>query len=402
MIRSIVLFSHDSPRRGSGLRLALPLALVVVLVAMQPVYGGTKVLPKGKKTKPTNLQQILRAGAFSSAQEQKDFDDYFNITFYPEVTQCPRFPAKPPQGFNENFDPVKTLRGYLDLASKADSQDVYDDLSKLTLSFMDTVAKDDDFENYARVTAVLMMAEVNKPQATNQLLGLIKTQSQTAEALRVFALIGIRQQARQGWITDPAVAKNVVKFMVVLLTYPKFALAPGPNLDGACWMDGLAAEILGLMKTTADGSSVEAVPKALLKMVLNDPKDVQMGGHLMLSQRCQAAKALSQLNYVNPIDTQPYVTALTILARDILKSPHAANANDLLARRFLLASLRNVQAAFNVLEGISQGAAKKQAAEVGAGLKQDCDALDRNKPNAAAIKTMVEQRLQAIEKYIPK
>ena len=192
------------------------------------------------------------------------------------------------------------LAGYrrqlqIDFRNAAKKKEVHQALSTLVLNFMTKLAADyspKDFHPSSRVNAILMIGELNdregpgnptpKVAALRVLTKAVNDPNQL-DAVRAAAMVGIFRHGKLGAIVTGTARNDVGKTARTILTTPKPA---GRSADGHAWMQGQAAEILGLLGAV-DSKGSEA--KMLISLVLD--------AKLPFSTRCLAAEAMGKLNY---------------------------------------------------------------------------------------------------------
>ena len=248
-----------------------------------------------------NKVTVLKRGKFESAEEEKQFVEYYNKYSFPRWTtpdyRSRQLPLK---------DVIGEIHRELTAASVPQDQQVYRKLADLLLAFMGPLAKGTEFHPLSRYNAMLAIGELNVPETVPILVGTVKDPKQL-DAVKVAAMVGLTRHANASvvGITDADTVKLVTDAMVAIANAP---VVEGDKADGQIWMQGQAAEILGLLGSPGrDG----AVATALQKMVAD--------AALPLSQRCKAAHAIGLLNWSGTtVPADPLIKALRGLAADIV------------------------------------------------------------------------------------
>lgn len=230
------------------------------------------------------VQQIF-VGGFASDADRALFENYYKRYDLKRWTMV------------ENRADVEAYRRQLqvDLRNAAKQAEVHATLSALVLNFMSKLAADyspKDFHPAPRVNAMLMIGQLNdkeepagpapKEDALPVLAKAVSDPEQL-DAVRAVAMVGIIRHGKLDGIATDAARSAVGKTVVALLTAPKPAAR---SADAHAWMQGQAAEILGLVGTV-DSKGTEA---KLLALLVRDSK-------LPFSTRCLAAEAMGKLNY---------------------------------------------------------------------------------------------------------
>lgn len=275
-------------------------------VAAQDEPGGEaaekwKVIEPDKKVKFPNKMTVLKRGKFESADEEKQFAEYYNKFSFPRWTMSDFRNRQPPQK-----DIVGEIHRELLAAAVAQDPQVYRKLADLLLAFMVPLSKGAEYHPLTRYNAMLAIAEANVPETVPILVSTVKDSKQL-DAVKVAAMIGLSRHANANivGIADADAAKLVTDAMVAIAAAP---VAEGDKADGQIWMRGQAAEVLGLLGSPGrDG----AVATALEKMIGD--------ATLPVSQRCKAAHALGQLNWSGAtVAAEPLIKALRSLATDVV------------------------------------------------------------------------------------
>ena len=238
------------------------------------------------------VQQMF-VGGFSSDADLKLLADYYK-----------RYDLKRWTMVKNRAD----LEGYrrqlqVDLRNAGKKTEVHQALSALVLDFMTKLAADyspKDFHPASRVNAILMIGNLNdkeepagpapKAAALPVLTKAVNDPNQL-DAVRAAAMVGIIRHGKLGAIVTGSARSEVGKTAVTFLTTPKPA---SRRADGHAWMQGQAAEILGLLGAV-DNQGSEA--KALALLVLD--------AKLPFSTRCAAAEAMGRLNYTAFVPSSP-------------------------------------------------------------------------------------------------
>ncbi|NQU22957.1 MAG: hypothetical protein HQ567_16900 [Candidatus Nealsonbacteria bacterium] len=226
----------------------------------------------------------MAIGGFSSAADRTLYEDYYKKYDLRRWTLV------------ENRAELAGYRRQLqiDLRNSERTAAVHELLSKIVFDFMTILSGDrqgKDFHPASRVNAMLMIGELNDKEAGDPtpkaaaLPVLTKAVNDPGQldAVRAAAMVGVVRHGKRGAIgTGPA--RSAVGRMA--LTFLATPIPAGRTADGHAWMQGQAAEILGLLGAV-DAQGSEA--KRLAVLVL-DTK-------LPFSTRCIAAEAMGKLNY---------------------------------------------------------------------------------------------------------
>jgi hypothetical protein len=351
----------------------------------------------GQKVNQFKVNDILRKGAFADDAEKELFSDFFTKYFLPRWTQ-PEVRKYLSDKKETGKDLRNVLRNNLSTAARAPVAKVHEQLNEIVLQYMDKkLAGDKDIDPAVRVNAMLMIGDLSEktgqplPASVPVLLANAKNANQI-DAVKVAALVGLIRHAQAG-LNDADLQKQVLAQMVELASTPT---PNGRRADGVSWMRGQAAEVLGLLASTGNSTSV---PKALAKMVV-DPS-------LPQSQRCQAARALGQLDYSGgPIAADPYLKALGQLAVEVLKGQQAAPSARVLKCRLQCISdgLKGTDSKGGIAGQATDAAAKQQAAAMQAALDDMLTLLeerDIEKPaNMPKLIQPVAEAQKALEKAL--
>jgi HEAT repeat protein len=286
-----------------------------------------RVIPAVNVSLPNKLS-VLKAGVFANQAEEDRFAEYYKKNLFPRWTDWEKI--RPEQS---SKDLINVLRRDLDTASKAPEQQVFQKLVELTLAVMPKLAKSKDYHPATRYSAMLMVGEVNTPEAVPMLVDAIKSADQL-EAVKAAALVGLIRHANpetpgMSGITDAGEQKQVVDALLALVAQP---IPEGPKGDGARWMRGQAAEALGLLGLPGpNGAVVDTLTK-----VCDDPA-------LSIAQRCRAAQALGRLNCGGTaVNVGPSIDALGRLAYDVLSAEKEPNHGRIKGNlQYVLAGLKD-------------------------------------------------------------
>jgi hypothetical protein len=206
------------------------------------------------------------------------------------------------------------------------------------------------------------------------------------DAVRVAAIVGIMRNIRYTKLKNPDSRTPVLKAMYKLIRANEIPAGRSPSTHS--WLRAQAAEVLGEL---GDLGAKGAVANALAEIVKDSDLTESGEPKVMMSTRCTAARAMSNLNYSSGsggLEPMPWALALCKLARDACPAVEDQNYSPIKLRECMTA----VESGLSGFESLMNiGEQKATMTEIKAIFKTITQSIGNKEPSAAS-KELVECR----------
>lgn len=262
-----------------------------------------------------DIVKVLREGRFD-ALPQPAFEEYYTKYAFPRWTQASSYNLLP-----QHRKDLKT-----ELQTGKGGGPPHDRLVQLALEYFSKLA-DGHYHPAVRANAMLAIGDlyareqqdvktlpVPLPAAIPVLLRAVEAADQI-DAVRVAALVGLKQHAELG-VADPQVVNQQI--IPAMLKIAGTKVSPGRTVEGHAWMRARACDVLGALRVA--GQQGEVV-KALAEIAGDST------AHFMA--RSAAAAAIGKINYQGvPVDPTQVASQVGKLAADALAQEAQLEAPD--------------------------------------------------------------------------